>query len=193
MQIIGEQHRVASRARQTVGHRHCFCGGRPLIEQGGIRDRQARELPSFSGLADGRDPPGAGRIETERGLTGLPLLSELAEGVRARLAEAGLADRCEVRTGPAVLTLADMIDGGTGSDTVVLSKTSTALNALADSKLVNVEAIDASTATAGVTLNLANQTDGFTIVGSLYADTGWVCTNNTGSMQQHCCETLRRR
>ena len=63
------------------------------------------------------------------------------------------------------------IDGGTGTDTIALTGTSASLNALADSKLVNVEAIDASTASASVVIALGLQTEGFTITGSAYADT----------------------
>ena len=65
---------------------------------------------------------------------------------------------------------ADTIDGGAGTDTIRLTATSTALNAMNNAALINVEAIDASTATAGVTVSLANQTEGFTFTGSAFAD-----------------------
>ena len=66
---------------------------------------------------------------------------------------------------------ADTIDGGSGSDTLVLTATATTLNTATDSQLVNVEAVSASTAAAGVMITLANQTEGFSITGSGSADT----------------------
>ncbi len=66
---------------------------------------------------------------------------------------------------------ADTINGGGGIDTIRLTATSTALNALSNAALTNVEAVDASTAAAGVTVNLANQTENFTFTGSALADT----------------------
>ena len=61
---------------------------------------------------------------------------------------------------------ADTVDGGAGTDTLVLTGTSTDLNTATDAQLVNVEAISASTAAAGVSLVLSAQTEGFTITGS---------------------------
>lgn len=66
---------------------------------------------------------------------------------------------------------ADTIDGGAGTDTIRLTATSADLNAMTNARLVNLEAIDASTAAAGVTVSLANQTEGFTFTGSAFADT----------------------
>jgi len=66
---------------------------------------------------------------------------------------------------------ADTIDGGAGTDAIRLTATSVALNALANGSLVNVEAIDASTAAAGVTVSLINQSEGFAVTGSAFADT----------------------
>ncbi len=68
---------------------------------------------------------------------------------------------------------ADTIDGGLGTDTIVLTETSTDLNTagLDNARLVSVEAIDASLATAGVTITLSAQTEGFTITGGTGADT----------------------
>ena len=65
---------------------------------------------------------------------------------------------------------ADNINGGAGTDTIRLTATSTALNALSNAALTNVEAIDASTATAGVTVNLTNQSENFIFTGSAFAD-----------------------
>jgi Ca2+-binding RTX toxin-like protein len=64
----------------------------------------------------------------------------------------------------------DQIDGGNGSDTVVLAATSTDLNAALDTDIVNVEVVSAETAGSGVTIDLANQSDGFHIIGSASAD-----------------------
>lgn len=64
---------------------------------------------------------------------------------------------------------ADTVNGGVGNDTLTLANTSTTLNGAADSKLVDVENV---TLTAGgVTLNLSNQIEGFTISGSTGTDT----------------------
>jgi Ca2+-binding RTX toxin-like protein len=66
---------------------------------------------------------------------------------------------------------ADTINGGPGYDTIVLTATSPDLNSASDAQIVNVEAISAATAATGVTIDLHNQTEGFTITGSGYADT----------------------
>ena len=66
---------------------------------------------------------------------------------------------------------ADTINGGAGTDTIRITATSAALNAMTNARLINVEAIDASTAAAGVTVSLANQTEGFIFTGSAFADT----------------------
>ena len=66
---------------------------------------------------------------------------------------------------------ADTVDGGDGFDTLVLTATSTSLNSATDSQLVNMEAILASTALAGVNINLSTQSDSFTITGGNYSDT----------------------
>jgi Ca2+-binding RTX toxin-like protein len=52
----------------------------------------------------------------------------------------------------------------------VLTATSATLNSATNAQIVNVEAISASTAAAGVTINLASQTEGFTVTGSGSAD-----------------------
>ena len=73
----------------------------------------------------------------------------------------------------------DTIDGGGTSsdvDVLVLTGTNAELNGAADGRLVNVEKIDASTATAATTISLSNQTDGFIILGS-----GTVANTITGS------------
>jgi Ca2+-binding RTX toxin-like protein len=65
---------------------------------------------------------------------------------------------------------ADTIDGGVGADTLFLAATSADLNSAADGQLSAVEAISASTAAAGVIINLASQTEGFSITGGAFAD-----------------------
>src|SRR5581483_7903763 len=65
---------------------------------------------------------------------------------------------------------ADSVDGGAGTDTITLSATSADLNDAANADITNVEAVDASGAAAGVTIDLSNQTEGFTITGSGFAD-----------------------
>ena len=66
---------------------------------------------------------------------------------------------------------ADKIDGGAGTDTITLTGTSADLNAATDAQIVGVEAVSAAGASAGVTIDLHNQSDGFTITGSAFADT----------------------
>lgn len=65
----------------------------------------------------------------------------------------------------------DMV-GGTG-DTINLNATAADLNTLAatDSSISGVEFISFSTAAAGITIDLTNQTEGFTITGGGFADT----------------------
>jgi hypothetical protein len=58
-----------------------------------------------------------------------------------------------------------------GSDTLNLTSTSTDLNGLSDGNLSGLEIISAATAGAGVTISVASQTEGFTIIGSANADT----------------------
>jgi large repetitive protein len=65
-----------------------------------------------------------------------------------------------------------------GSDTITLTSTSSALNNLADTSLLNLETITVSSGT-GVTINLTNQTEGFTITGGSGADT------ITGNRRRH--------
>jgi Ca2+-binding RTX toxin-like protein len=72
---------------------------------------------------------------------------------------------------------ADSVDGGAGSDTIVLAATSPDLNAARDSQVVNVEAVSASGAGAGVAINLQNQSEGFQLTGSAFNDT---LTGGTG-------------
>jgi hypothetical protein len=66
---------------------------------------------------------------------------------------------------------ADTIDGGAGFDLLALSVTSSSLNSATDIQIRNVEAITAASATAGVNINLSNQTEGFQITGSDTPDT----------------------
>jgi Ca2+-binding RTX toxin-like protein len=66
---------------------------------------------------------------------------------------------------------ADSLDGGDGTiDTLRLTATSADLNAATDSRLVNIEVIDASTSTSGVLININSQSDSFQIVGGSSAD-----------------------
>jgi Hemolysin-type calcium-binding repeat (2 copies). len=65
----------------------------------------------------------------------------------------------------------DTVNGGADNDTLTLTATSSTLNIATDAQLVGVEDIDASGAGSGVALNLANQSETFTITGSDFADT----------------------
>ena len=57
-----------------------------------------------------------------------------------------------------------------GADTIDLTTTSTGLNALSGTRLVNVETVSGATAGAGVTINLGNQTEAINITGSSHDD-----------------------
>ena len=73
---------------------------------------------------------------------------------------------------------ADMLDGGSGADVLILAATSLDLNAASNDQLVNVESISGSGALAGVTISIANQSEGFSITGSGNAD---VITGGAGA------------
>ena len=60
---------------------------------------------------------------------------------------------------------ADTVDGGGGYDTLLLNATVELLNAATNAQLLNVEAVSAAGATAGVLITLSNQSEGFTIIG----------------------------
>src|SRR5262249_28362904 len=66
---------------------------------------------------------------------------------------------------------ADKVDGGGGADTIALTTTSSDLNGAADGDIVNVAAVSAAGASGGITIDLSNQSDGFAITGSAFADT----------------------
>jgi Ca2+-binding RTX toxin-like protein len=67
-------------------------------------------------------------------------------------------------------TTGDTVIGGADTDTIALTATSTALNSASDTQIDGVENISAAGATAGVTINLSSQTEGFSITGTSYAD-----------------------
>ncbi|MCX7170390.1 MAG: DUF4214 domain-containing protein [Proteobacteria bacterium] len=64
---------------------------------------------------------------------------------------------------------ADSIDGG-GSNTLVLSATSASFNNAADGQFSNVQSVDASTATAAVTIDAHQQSEALTLLGSAFRD-----------------------
>jgi Ca2+-binding RTX toxin-like protein len=66
----------------------------------------------------------------------------------------------------------DTVNGGSGTDTIsVADGNTTYLNAASNAQIVNVEIVSAAGAFQPVNINLSSQTEGFTIVGSGYADT----------------------
>jgi hypothetical protein len=65
---------------------------------------------------------------------------------------------------------ADSVTGGDGTDTIVLTGTSSNLNNSGDTQLVTVEAISAATATTAVSISVANQTEAFALTGGALAD-----------------------
>ena len=66
---------------------------------------------------------------------------------------------------------ADRVNGGVGKDTIVIIATSTSLNTATNIQIVNVEVISAAGAASGVIINLHNQTENLTIIGSGNNDT----------------------
>ena len=54
---------------------------------------------------------------------------------------------------------------------IIITETSDDLNAASDAQIANIDAISAAGANAGVTIDLQHQSDGFTIIGSAFADT----------------------
>ena len=89
---------------------------------------------------------------------------------------------------------ADTVNGGAGTDTIVLSETSTDLNTATNARITNIEAVSAASATAGVTIDLHNQSEGFTVTGSAFAD---LITGGGGAELDHwlcgCRHRQRRR
>ena len=63
------------------------------------------------------------------------------------------------------------INLGDGTDTLILKSTSTGLNGFGDGGLVGVETISAAGAASGVTIDLHNQTENLSIIGSSNVDT----------------------
>ena len=84
----------------------------------------------------------------------------------------GFADT--ITGGPGVTNVffvgADTVDGGAGNDTIYISATSTHLNIATDAQIANVENIYAMPP-SGVTIDLHNQSEGFTIYGTSNNDT----------------------
>ena len=66
---------------------------------------------------------------------------------------------------------ADTVDGGGGTDTIILAATSESLNKATNAQLVNVEAINASSASLAVKIDISLQSEGFTITGTSLGDT----------------------
>ena len=73
----------------------------------------------------------------------------------------------------AIIIGSGTINMGAGTDTLNLKSTSADLNTLGatDASIQNLEAISASAAASGVTIDLSGQTEGFTLTGSASADT----------------------
>lgn len=76
-----------------------------------------------------------------------------------------------------VNSLTATLDGGGGTDTLMLEATSASVNNATDGQILNFEAIDGSSSSGSITIDLSNQTEAFTITGSgsndfLYGGTG---------------------
>ena len=67
-------------------------------------------------------------------------------------------------------TVGDTVNGGDGIDTLVVTEAHT-IQTTNDNQLVNLEKVDASGANAGVLIQLDNQSEGFEVTGSAFADT----------------------
>jgi Ca2+-binding RTX toxin-like protein len=99
-------------------------------------------------------------------LTGSAFADVLTGGAGSDTIQAGAGDDTIIG-----FVGSDNVNGGDGYDTIVLTQTSTTLNAASGSRISNVEAVSASSAAAGVTIDLSRQTEGFTVTGSDWADT----------------------
>jgi Ca2+-binding RTX toxin-like protein len=64
----------------------------------------------------------------------------------------------------------DTVDGGAGTDALMLQGTSLALNSATNDQLINLETVSGAFATRSVIINLSNQLEAFNIVGSYYGD-----------------------
>src|SRR4029077_2729523 len=71
----------------------------------------------------------------------------------------------------------DIVNGGAGTNTIELLATSADLNSATNAQITNVAAVSAMNASAGVTIDLHNQSEGFTIAGSSSQD---VITGGSG-------------
>jgi hypothetical protein len=67
-------------------------------------------------------------------------------------------------------TTGDVVDGGDGSDTIAITGANDLAGAI-DTAIQNVETVSAAGASAGVTIDLSQQTEGFTVTGSAQDDT----------------------
>ena len=72
----------------------------------------------------------------------------------------------------------DTVNGGVGTDTMQLLATSSDLSSASDAQLLNVEDVSGASAVTGLTIDLHNQSEGFTVTGSRQADT---ITGGSGS------------
>jgi Ca2+-binding RTX toxin-like protein len=99
-------------------------------------------------------------------LTGSAFADVLTGGAGSDTIQAGAGDDTIVG-----FVGSDTVNGGEGYDTIVLTQTSTTLNSASGTRISNVEAVSASAAAAGVTIDLSRQTEGFTVTGSDWADT----------------------
>jgi len=61
---------------------------------------------------------------------------------------------------------ADTIDGRAGSDVIALTGTSSGLNGATDAQIVDIETVSGAGAGSPLIINLGNQTEGFTILGT---------------------------
>ena len=68
-------------------------------------------------------------------------------------------------------SVGDTLDGGGGSDTLVLSGASSGLNNAADNQLQNIQTVDARSASAGIQVDLHAQNESISIVGGSHNDT----------------------
>ena len=65
----------------------------------------------------------------------------------------------------------DLVDGGSGTNTIVLMATADSLNTALDGQIVNIQVVSAATSTVGVAVALVGQTEAFILTGGLGDDT----------------------
>lgn len=118
----------------------------------------------------------AGNLSLTSALLAVTLNTVIAPGTAGNDTIKGLSGDDEINAGDGDDTItgfagANSVDGGAGVDTLVLTETSTKLNAAGENQLVGVEKVTGTGAAAGVNIDLRQQGEGYSMTGSAFGDT----------------------